>query len=273
MRPKRRKDIENVIERDEAYNILNTTIAISTSLKGMGKDTREADIVLIRAQLEFDRNEYVKAIATSKAARSLMINARDAVLAAPEPVKVDAQAEPEEEETKPEEKTVHEVKKLPENYLESKFLINTTKEEVEKDRGADKNTTEAERHLAEAERCFESAKYNEAVKMCMQARRSLAGKPSEQNAHTTGVTDLSSLKVGSAPVKAPENEPAQHVEEGSETTMAVPSCAKCGVPILAGDDFCGKCGTKVVQDTTCKKCGVKMNPEDAFCRKCGNPLD
>jgi hypothetical protein len=270
MRPRRRKDIETVIERDEAYNILNTTIAISSSLKGMGKDTREADLVLIRAQLEFDRNDYAKVIGSSKAARNMMINAPDAFQAEPEPKKVVAPLE--EEEIKPEEKTVHEVKKLPENYLESKFLINTTKEEMEKDQCKDGDTAEAERHLADAEECFASARYGEAVKNCMKARRSLSGKPAESSTTATSVADLSSLKGSGVQAPEPEVETRQD-QDVSVTIPDVPACTKCGEPLLTDDDFCGKCGTKVVQDVICKKCGVKMNPDDAFCRKCGNPLD
>ena len=125
MRPKRRKDIEGVIERDEAYNALSTSLAIASSLKGMGKDTRDADMVLIRAQMEFDRNDYAKVVGTTKAARELMINARDTLQIAPELVKEEVPVD--EEADQPEEKTVHEAKKLHENSLEPKFQISTIK--------------------------------------------------------------------------------------------------------------------------------------------------
>jgi RNA polymerase subunit RPABC4/transcription elongation factor Spt4 len=257
MRPKRRNDIEGVIERDHAYNALSTSTAISASLKGMGKDTRDAEMMLVRAQMEFDRKDYAKVVGTTKAARELMINARDTFQIAPEPAKVVAQVD--EEEVKPDEKTVHEAKKLPENYLESKFLINTTK---------------VERHLADAEKCFESGRYGDAVRICMQARRSLTGKqPSEHNAHTTSIADISS-DVGKNIVTEPRIDMEQKVpEKGPETHIDALTCAKCGSPLTSDDEFCGKCGTKVVQEIACKKCGMKMSSDDAFCRKCGNPLD
>ena len=47
-------------------------------------------------------------------------------------------------------------------------------------------------------------------------------------------------------------------------------CVKCGVALLKGDHFCGRCGTPAALQ--CPKCGARQDEEDAFCGKCGTAL-
>jgi hypothetical protein len=47
-------------------------------------------------------------------------------------------------------------------------------------------------------------------------------------------------------------------------------CVTCGAALLAGDHFCGRCGTPAA--LRCPKCGARPQEEDAFCGKCGAAL-
>ncbi len=48
------------------------------------------------------------------------------------------------------------------------------------------------------------------------------------------------------------------------------SCKKCGMPMVLGDNFCGKCGNPAV--LRCTACNGEVDEEDKFCAKCGAKL-
>ena len=61
--------------------------------------------------------------------------------------------------------------------------------------------------------------------------------------------------------------------KGVQVTSIEPStmaCRKCGAPMLAGDNFCGKCGNPAIM--RCSKCNGEIDEEDKFCAKCGTKL-
>lgn len=263
LRPKRRDDIEIALTQDDAYNAITSTKAVSSSLKGMGKQTAPADALLLKADMEYERRDYVKAIATAKAARDVLLQAKDVEVFEDKPrpahgMEVESEDEPIPEQIA-EEKTVHDVKKLPPNYLESKFLIETTKEDVEKARSAGRDCSEAEASLNESERCFEGKDYTAALRCCMKAKRSLAGK---------------GMDVPAAPqaAAAARREPTDVKATENVMSAAGVKCQKCGAMANDDDNFCPKCGSKVDGQKKCRGCGAQMSPEDEFCRKCGEKL-
>jgi hypothetical protein len=264
LRPRRRDDIEMVLTQDDAYNAITSTKAVSNSLKGMGKQTGLADAMLLKAEMEYERKDYVKSIATAKAARDALLQAKDVEVFEEKPqpspgMAVESEEEPAPEE-KTEDKTVHEVKKLPPNYLESKFLIETTKEDVEKAKEAGRDCSDAEMNLSESEKCFENKDYSAALRCCMKAKRSLAGKGKEAAAPE---------RPAEQPVPS---EPAKTEVPEKETTSTGVRCQKCGATANEDDNFCPKCGSKIERQDNCRKCGTPISLDDAFCRKCGEKL-
>lgn len=263
LRPKRRDDIEIALTQDDAYNAITSTKAVSNSLRGMGKQTGPADAMLLKAEMEYERKDYVKAIATAKAARDMLLQAKDVEVfeeKKPQPahgMEVEGAEEPATEE-KAEEVSVHDVKKLPPNYLESKFLIETTKEDLEKAKAADRECSEAEASLSESERCFDDKDYSGALRCCMKAKRSLAGKGKE------AVAEKSAPPVPS--------EPAKQKATQKEVAPVGVKCQKCGALANDDDNFCPKCGGKIERKENCGKCGTPISPDDEYCRKCGEKL-
>jgi hypothetical protein len=259
MRPKRRDDIEAVLTKDQAYNALVSAKAVSKSLKDMGKDTKEAEVLLERAQLNYEQKDYVKSISMAKASKDALLNAKDIPLAKKE-LEAPAPSQPsQEEEVVHEDRTVHEIKKLPQNYMESKFLLSTTQSEIEGAEGK-RSVEEAKKLLADAQSSFDSADYTACLSNCMKAKRSLACAPTERSAAMeNAATNVSNAKVVPSPL--------HDLNERSPGT-----CSKCGEPLLEGDRFCGKCGTEVAQEIKCSRCGAVQGKEDTFCRKCGLKL-
>src|SRR5215831_414714 len=47
-------------------------------------------------------------------------------------------------------------------------------------------------------------------------------------------------------------------------------CPGCGVEVVEGSKFCGKCG--VALPRACPKCGHGVPPEDGFCSECGTKV-
>jgi len=227
-----------MLTKDQAYNSLMSTKAISDSLKAMKKDTREADLMLEKAQYNYDQKDYVKVISTTAAVKEMLMNAKDMPIAEKDV--------PGEKEAPKDEASVHDVKKLPENYMQSKFLLASTSDEIKKAEGS-KGAENAQKLLGEAQAAFDSADYTSCVKTCMKAKRALSD-PSEK-------ADAPAL---------PSERPA------AAKTL---SCASCGEALKEGDMFCGRCGTEVVHAVKCTKCGAELAKGDSFCRKCGLKLD
>ncbi|QLH74461.1 MAG: zinc ribbon domain-containing protein [Methanomassiliicoccales archaeon] len=245
MRPKRREEIEAVLNRDEAYNALMSAKAVSRSLKDMGKDTREAEVLLERAQMSYDQRDYAKTISVAKATKEVLIKAKDMPI--PErPRSPDAPAEM--KERPPEEHSVHEVKKLPQNYLESKFMMTTARAEIDKASADGRDVVEAEKLMREAQASFDAADYTECLKTSLKAKRSIGASPAK---------DAPPSPEAKAEMKAPPAVP------GPER------CRQCGADLVEGDNFCGKCGAKAEREARCASCGNILGEDDVFCRKCG----
>lgn len=64
----------------------------------------------------------------------------------------------------------------------------------------------------------------------------------------------------------------QHYEPQGTNISDV--CARCGMPLGDGQDFCPKCGTRkgAPAVNVCDKCGAMLQEEQAFCPKCGHKI-
>ena len=72
IRGKKDDTIDIALNKDEAFNSLNTTQAVSRALKDRGRDTGPAEMELLRASLAYDRRSYVECIEAVKKAKRLL---------------------------------------------------------------------------------------------------------------------------------------------------------------------------------------------------------
>lgn len=239
MRSRNKDHIQMIVDKDEAYNAIMTTKAIASSLKQRGRDTKEAEQAILRAEASYKRNSFITARDTAIRAKELLMSSPVIEVAAPVKAAEDAPEEAPQEE----HKTVHEVKKLEPNLLESRFIINACREDLVAAEGAGKDTVKAKEALASAERSFEDKRYGDALCEGLKARRLISDEIPAQAPPKDAVI-----------VKVPKPERR---------------CEKCSAAIGQDDAFCRKCGEPVVIRRNCQHCRAEMEEGDLFCPKCG----
>lgn len=252
---KRLERIEAKVRVDDIYNQIVTSRAVSSAIKGQGRSTKEADLAILEADTAFSRGNYTDAKAAVERAKELLRNAKKD----PDPsLQFDAMPQQPAESKLPEECEVpfQETKKLPKNYLESKFLIGSVKDQVEQAARSGADVSLAEDNLKLAEEAFAREDYTEALKDALKAKKSLeGGEPAlEEKAKTKELASIE--KVPAAVVVKPN----------------LSKCEKCSMELDPDDMFCPKCGAKVERDIRCPRCANRLRVEDAYCRKCGLPL-
>jgi ribosomal protein L40E len=133
---------------------------------------------------------------------------------------------------------------LPANYVQSKFMLSTTKDLLEK-----KGITggEAFDFYTSALRFFESENYTKALSQAIKAERI--------------------LDSGTLTLIAEEKIPSI-----SEEVIEVWACPGCNAEISDDDVFCRGCGQNLAAAPKCPGCGVDIDTSDKFCRKCGYRL-
>jgi len=236
MRSRNKEYIERMMDKDEAFNAIATTKAISETLRQKGKDIKDAEPIIIKAESAYKRGNYAVAKDSAKRAKEILMKAPTLEIAPPSQKEI----EPKAEEGR---KTVHAVKKLEPHLIESRFIINSCRDRISSAESSGKDLSEAKEHLSLAEKCFEDEKYDEALREGLKARRHLDEVPTAVGPSKEAVL-----------VKVPKPER---------------KCENCSAPMLAEDVFCRKCGAAVTVKRTCAYCRAEMSPEDVFCPKCG----
>ena len=245
---------------DDIYNQIVTTRAVSRALKDQGRNTKEADMAILEADTAFSRRNYVDAKAAVERGKDLLVKARNEPAPMPqlESLSPEAPEEERKEERKEEvcELPFQEAKKMPKNFMESKFMICSVKDETEAAQRAGKDVSMARHSLRQADEAFALEQYTDALKHALRAKKSLEPKE-EPPSGPTVVKEVGSVeKIPSAMV----------------VKAHASKCSKCSTELDLGDMFCAKCGTRVERDIRCPRCANKVSVEDAYCRKCGLPL-
>jgi hypothetical protein len=256
LRPKRDDAIEKALDRDDAYNAMTTAQAVSNALRDKGRDTKEADRLLVEAELAYNRGDYLKCTDASKRAKDYLTIAP---MAKPDFAPLSEDKPEPSDKPLPEQPKISEVKKLPQNYLESKFMINTAADHIEKGRSEGKDVTASVCLLDEARMAFDCKDYDTAFRKSLKAKKV---------AEETAEPDPDSIVEVAMPVRTVEVIKPAHEEVAQEHPGAA-SCAKCGTEARDDDNFCAKCGTPIVRRRLCSQCGAELSEDDLFCRKCG----
>lgn len=216
MRGRKKVKVDAAVERDDAYNAVSTTRAVADSLRQNGRDTTEADILIYKAEGAYDRREFLDAIEMADRARKVLMTCKEKDL-----ISMPIPAPAKEEST---EVPSNEVRKLPANYLESKFMIDSVRDSVPS--ACDEVRAEAFGCLDRAQACFDSEDYGGALKEAMRARRLLTPPaPATQKSYPATVVKL----------PPPKTLPA----------VSARSCPSCSADLLPDDVFCRKCGTRL----------------------------
>jgi predicted RNA-binding Zn-ribbon protein involved in translation (DUF1610 family) len=256
IRGKKDDNIERALDKDEAFNSLNTTQAVSRALKDKGKDTGPADMELLRASMAYDRRGYLECIEAVKKAKKLLDEAPTKAFVA-EPERSLPMIEPADEGDEVQDHAnIGETRKLPQNYLESKFMIATAGDEIEKCRSEGKDTTASVCLLDEAKLAFECKDYDVALRKSLKAKKA-----------TEVQTEPTTPKIVEL---IPKTAPAG--KEVAKVPEKVVRCSKCGVVAKKDDNFCAKCGNTIERKQECPNCGAEVSGDDAFCRKCGSEI-
>jgi len=256
LRKRHAAKIEAQIHVDDIYNQIITTQAISRSLKGQGANTRSADLALVEAEAAWQRRNYTEARGAIDRAKTFLKDVKitsdplQSLTSVKEANRTDL---PEESLEVP----FQEAKKLPPNFMESKFMISSVRDEVELKRREGADVSKAEENLVQAEAAFGGQDYTAALKFALRGKRALepgsdlCGPPEAKTMDLTGTEKIPSMKV---------------------VKQAVIKCAFCNADLESDDLFCRKCGRQVERRILCPKCNKEVDPDDAFCRKCGATL-
>ena len=260
IRPKKDNAIEKALDRDDAYNAMTTAQAVSTALKDKGRDTKEADRLLIEAELAYNRGDYLKCTDASKRAKDYLATAPMA--------KVEFESKPEagitpSDEPMPEQPKIVEARKLPPNYLESKFMIATAADEIERNRSEGKNVTASICLLDEARMAFDCKEYDVALRKSLKAKKGAEAANEPDHVKTVEVIK---------PTKAVEVIPPVSTVTKGIVSAPAELCASCGAEARDDDNFCAKCGRPIERKRRCPKCGAELSEDDVFCRKCGTEV-
>jgi len=287
MRRKLRSRMNTRLLKDDAYNSLITTKAIARILKKRGDNTASAEILLLKAEGAYERGEYAlckemveKAKSSLEAVRSQEREGEiEATPAGKEAVKsademsIEREEQREEEQREQEElMTLYEKeKRLPENYLQSKFMIARVRSTIEP-LSTTMDVSEARNLLGQAEISFRAGEYTEAFKFACRAKRNLdsvAGSMGKLDGLELIRIERSEGETPSPGEPCDESEEAVEEKEGESVYLL---CAECGAVLSEEDRFCGKCGARVEKKLKCPSCGAMSKAGDRFCRQCGHQL-
>ncbi len=270
---------------EDTYNQMQIVKSMANVMEGKGYEVSGVKSVLRKAEMAYANGKYSECLEIVNNAKRMLMRIRNeekiedtvsphvereleiiknVTPAASQPVEIIETVEnkKEEEEMPPQVKNY--MKKLPPNYLQSKFEIGVVEEKIlRKEDGEVKEA--AKLYLIKAKEAFERGDYTSALKFAVRSNKIL---------DTNEVTYISMDKIGvmeekpPAPVVAPLVEEAREEEEPQENLR----CPRCGAIVRPEDNYCWNCGAKLVFVYTCPHCGAEVTSEDKYCRHCGYKL-
>jgi ribosomal protein L40E len=242
---------------EKAHNLILTNDSISSTLANQGIDTSNANGLLKEAKSYEARGDYSSAIERAEAAKLALLRAKREQEPASGTTAPADQPNPEVEAMDQEpaepnftEEEILDVSKLPKNYMQAKFMLNSAKDLIEKEGITSGGAYD---YFQKAKEYFDSEDYSKALSFAIKAERIL-------DSETVGL-------IG-------EDEPEEdESEEGEEEVIEVMVCPECDAEVSVEDAFCRSCGQKLEFDTSCPGCEAELEQDDQFCRKCGQKIE
>ena len=238
--------VETMAER--AHNLILTTKSISRTRANQGIDTLEADSILRKANSDESAKDYSSAIERAEAAKLVLLMAkREHSARNPDaPVSTNADNRPMNQSIYDSEdvplsvsqtREKKDMDSLPTNYVQAKFMLNTTKDLLDK-KGI--SSGEAYDFYKKARKFFDQEDYSSALSHAIKADR---------------LMDSETLEL------------IGEEKQEDEEEIIIYVCPGCDNEIADDDAFCRECGENL--DTGCPGCGESIETTDKFCRKCG----
>lgn len=237
IRGRRNAQTEASLIQDDSYNAVATVRAVAESLQQQGRDTAEADVIIHQAVSAYQRRQYTEAKELADQAKRALHNTPQKEMGATPVSETIAEEGASVDSNHTEDASsagvpAHAVKKLPANYLESKFIIESA--QCMLDDAPQNRKTAAACILEKARDCFDEADYTGALCQAMKAKRTL---------------ECCTEPISSTPII---------------------HCSHCGAEMADKDQFCFTCGAK--KKEICPGCSNEVKEGDKFCRKCGTHL-
>ncbi len=250
---------------DDAYNQMQMVRAMSKVMDSRGYNVSFVSAMLVKAERAYDEGRYAECLEIANNAKRMLMRIKNEEKMED---KVSPHIEKEleiikrigekknKEEMPPQVKDF--VKKLPPNYLQSKFEIEVVEEKIEK--YAEGQIKEAAKlYLMKAKDAFRAKNYTDALKFAIRSSRILDGGE-------VTVEREEEKKVPEVPRISPL------IEEEEEEKEEELRCPRCGAIVRPEDKYCWNCGAKLIFIYTCPNCGAEVSSEDKYCRHCGYKL-
>jgi len=248
---------------DDAYNQIQIVKSMARVMKNKGYNVEPVESMIAKAENAYNYQRYLESIDITNNAKRALLRLKDENKMedslSPEVEKEleiikKIEEEPEKDEMPPQIKDF--VKKLPPNYLQSKFEIGVVEEKIIKmEEGQLKEY--AKLYMEKAKRAFDMGDYSEALKLAVKSNRI--------------------IDTGELPENVPVREEKKPVivtpliEEKEEKEEEL-HCPNCGAVVRPEDKYCWNCGAKLVFIYKCPNCGAEVSSEDKYCRHCGYKL-
>ncbi len=250
---------------DDAYNQIQIVKSMAKVMKGKGYNVEPVENMILKAEKAYEYQRYLESIdITNNAKRALLRLKEESRMSdgvSPEVEKEleiikKIENEPDKEEMPPQVKDF--VKKLPPNYLQSKFEIGVVEEKIMKmEDGQLKEYAKLYAH--KAKEAFDVGDYSEALRFAVKSNRII------DTGELPQVTKVEKKEEAKPVVVSPLIEDKE--EEGEEL-----HCPNCGAVVRPEDKYCWNCGAKLVFIYKCPNCGAEVSSEDKYCRNCGYKL-
>lgn len=200
---------------DNAHNALATTKAIAETLARGGASSAEANSLIREAQMAYSQRNYRVTLELTERARGLLKSEKaryEKEGNAAKLYQLRGASEPTTKETL--------TRDVPSNYLQAKFLMSLAESGIASLRSRGTEVSEVSRVMDESRQAFDDRDFETALKLARQAQRVL-----------DAIDSASSEKRGA-------------VE--TETRKV---CASCAHELKPGDQFCRRCGGRVVNES------------------------
>lgn len=248
---------------DDAYNQIQIVKSMARVMKNKGYNVEPVESMIAKAENAYNYQRYLESIDITNNAKRALLRLKDENKMedslSPEVEKEleiikKIEEEPEKDEMPPQIKDF--VKKLPPNYLQSKFEIGVVEEKIIKmEEGQLKEY--AKLYMEKAKRAFDMGDYSEALKLAVKSNRII---------DTGKLPENVPIKEEQKPVIVT---PLIEEEEEKEEEL---HCPNCGAVVRPEDKYCWNCGAKLVFIYKCPNCGAEVSSEDKYCRHCGYKL-
>ncbi len=258
--------------KEDAYNQLQMLRTMVKLMRDKGYNVSPVETMIVKAQMAYNSDNYVECIEIVNNAKRALVRIREETTVpdgisprVAEEMRIIKKIEERgsyQQEMPPQVKDFE--RKLPENYLQSKFEIKVVEDKImKKEEGEVKEA--AMLYLKKAKEAFDRKEYTEALRLAIKSNRIL--ETNEIPVEKPVVEPVPQAEVVSEPKVVSITETKE--EEKKEEEL---HCPNCGAVVRREDKYCWNCGAKLVWTYKCPNCGGEVTTEDKYCRHCGYKL-